>query len=144
METRKIAIACFVGGALCCAVALIVARSFWWFGLIAGFAGGYISYEFREVCRNVPIALKRAGENVFGGAAGNWIRFKSFFLKPHPFLYSTILMYVVFMAIFGKAFAESLTRYAVCCGYSHGDILVFFPFTNADCDVCRCVYRNRY
>ncbi len=47
METRKIAIVCFIGVVLCSAVALLVAPAFWWFGLLAGLAGGYISYEFR-------------------------------------------------------------------------------------------------
>ena len=56
METKKIAVACFIGGVLCCAVALMFAPVYWWFGLIAGMAGGYISYEFRKVLVAIPIA----------------------------------------------------------------------------------------
>ncbi|MEK7089596.1 MAG: hypothetical protein AAB920_02140, partial [Patescibacteria group bacterium] len=56
METKKIALACFVGGALCATVALLVAPLYWWLGLIVGFAGGYVAYEFREVLKAIPIA----------------------------------------------------------------------------------------
>lgn len=58
METRKIAAACFIGGALTMAVALALTPEYWWFGFIAGIAGGYISYEFREVLAAIPIALR--------------------------------------------------------------------------------------
>lgn len=102
METKKIAVACFIGGALCCAVALIFTPTYWWFGLIAGFAGGYISYEFREVRRAVPVAALRAAQEVRrvvpialraaqkSGTAG-WkdviVKAKAWFSKPHPFFY---------------------------------------------------------
>lgn len=58
METKKIAVACFIGGVLCCvvcAVAFMFAPALWWLGVIAGFAGGYISYDFREFFKTRPI-----------------------------------------------------------------------------------------
>lgn len=60
METRKIAVACFIGGALTVAVALALTPQYWWFGLMAGIAGGYISYEFREVLKAIPVAFRAA------------------------------------------------------------------------------------
>lgn len=88
METKKIAVACFIGGALCSAVELMFAPVYyWWFGLIAGMAGGYISYEFREVCKAIPIALCAVGR----GSVNEWdsviAEAKAWLSKPHPFFY---------------------------------------------------------
>lgn len=58
METRKIAAACFAGGVICCLVALLVTPAYWWMGLLAGFAGGYLGYEFREALRMIPVAWR--------------------------------------------------------------------------------------
>ncbi|MFA5029868.1 MAG: hypothetical protein WC518_04030 [Patescibacteria group bacterium] len=84
MEARKIAMACFIGGAFCCAVALALTPVYWWLGIIAGVAGGYVSYEFREVRKAIPIALRAAGQ----GSVQLWDRAKALVSKPHPFLYS--------------------------------------------------------
>ncbi len=87
METRKIAVACFIGGALCCAVALMFAPSYWWLGFIAGLAGGYISYDFREVWKTIPIAFLRA----LGRSAKAWknmvVWAKAWSSRPHPFFW---------------------------------------------------------
>jgi MFS family permease len=87
METKKIAVACFFGGALCCIVALMFAPVYWWLGLIAGFAGGYISYEFREVRQAVPDALRTARK----GGASAWknviAKARAWLSEPHPFFY---------------------------------------------------------
>lgn len=56
-EAKKIAIACFIGGALCATVALIFSPNFWWLGVLAGLASGYLSYEFGAVLRVVKTAL---------------------------------------------------------------------------------------
>lgn len=90
METRNIAVACFIGGALCCAVALMFAPVYWWLGLIAGMAGGYISYEFREVCRAVPIALRAAGRGGANTIAGTI----AWFNKPRYVFYSAAILTV--------------------------------------------------
>ncbi len=94
METKKIAVACFIGGAFCCAVALMFAPVYWWFGLIAGIAGGYISYEFREVCKAIPIALRAARR----GSVSAWdsviAKERAWFFKPHPFHYFAVIVVV--------------------------------------------------
>lgn len=59
-KTRKIAVGCFISGALTMAVALALTPEYWWFGLAAGVASGYVGYEFREVLRAIPIAYRRA------------------------------------------------------------------------------------
>lgn len=56
METRKIGIACFIGGVVGMAAALAASPMFWWLGLLVGFAGGYVSYRFSEVLRAIPMA----------------------------------------------------------------------------------------
>lgn len=87
METKKISIACFIGGAICCAVALMVAPALWWLGMVAGFAGGYVSYEFREVRRAVPVAL-RAASNGTSWAWHSLVKYvEEWLAEPHPFAY---------------------------------------------------------
>lgn len=48
MNIKSMLLACFIGGTLCCGVALLVIRQFWWLGLLAGGAGGFLGYEFRQ------------------------------------------------------------------------------------------------
>ncbi len=92
MEIKKIAFACFIGGSICSAIALVFAPLFWWLGLIAGFAGGYISYEFREFTRAIPVAFKSAWRISVGvqhsliSSAQEWAS------RPHPFLLLAILV----------------------------------------------------
>jgi len=57
-ETKKIALASATGGIIGTLVALIAATTLWWLGLLAGFAAGYLAYEFREVVRTVPVAFR--------------------------------------------------------------------------------------
>lgn len=96
-NTQKIGLACFVGGAICTAVALIASPHIWWLGTLAGFAGGYLSYEFKEVLRAIPRAASAAwrgagdtGVALWEGTAkcsravGSWLSL------PHPFLESSI------------------------------------------------------
>lgn len=96
METKKIAIACFIGGAICCAVALMVAPALWWLGMFAGFAGGYVSYEFREVLRAIPVALRASGK----GGSWAWKNLveavEEYIHKPHPFVYPAALIVTPF------------------------------------------------
>ncbi|MBI3588970.1 MAG: hypothetical protein HY093_00950 [Candidatus Liptonbacteria bacterium] len=83
METRKIALACFIGGAMLVAVALAVAPSYWWLGILAGIAGGYLSYEFREVLQSIPIAFAKARQ----GSRVVRVELAAYFKKPHPLGY---------------------------------------------------------
>ncbi len=88
MEAKKIGLACFVGGVVCALCALAFTPAYWWLGLIAGFAGGYIAYEFREVLTTIPKAYRAAGTGggVVGTALGN------FFTKKHPFIYLGLMI----------------------------------------------------
>lgn len=92
METRKIAIACFIGGVLCSAVALLFAPTYWWLGLVAGIAGGYISYEFREVCKAVPVALRATGAKSVDAWCCNAVVVKKWLANPHPFFWPGVLL----------------------------------------------------
>jgi len=110
METRKIATACFIGGFICAAVAVAVNPMFWWMGMLAGFASGYLAYEFRETLQVVPVAWQNAkkGGNVF------WQKFQKalvWFFKPHPFWHSLVLIYCfslwLLFPIFSRTVFES-------------------------------------
>ncbi|MFC1615143.1 hypothetical protein ACFL22_01155 [Patescibacteria group bacterium] len=92
MEAKKIALACFIGGALCCAVALWFSPTYWWLGLIAGFAAGYISYEFREVCQAVPTALRAAKRDGADVWEKRLVDVKNWLSKRHPFLYPAAIV----------------------------------------------------
>ncbi|OGZ43571.1 MAG: hypothetical protein A3J55_01505 [Candidatus Ryanbacteria bacterium RIFCSPHIGHO2_02_FULL_45_17b] len=96
METRKIAVACFIGGALCCAVAFMFAPVYWWFGLIAGMAGGYIGYEFREVRKAIPITMRAVGRGSVYAWDGAIVKAKAWFSEPHPFFYPAAIMVAPF------------------------------------------------
>jgi hypothetical protein len=93
METRKIAVSCFIGGVLCGAVAMLFAPAYWWLGLIAGFAGGYISYEFKAVVQAIPEALELTKGEIVQGITSTWNDFVSFWRRPHPFDCASILTY---------------------------------------------------
>ncbi len=99
MEGRKIGWACFIGGCVCSAVALMVTPAYWWLGLLAGFAGGYFGYEFREVLRMVPRAwgvVKPASGKAWRGlgslAAEMVADARKWLGQPHPFLYFGMLL----------------------------------------------------
>ena len=109
-ETKKIGLACFVGGALCVLVALLVAPALWWLGIGAGIAGGYMAYEFRQILLTIPRAWKVAhrgsgatysGIIAFGRTVGSraqqlgsWIAFEveCFFSEPHPLTYPAAVL----------------------------------------------------
>jgi len=96
METKKIAVACFIGGALCCAVALMFAPVFWWLGIIAGLAGGYISYEFREVRKTIPVALRAARKKSASGWESAIAKARTWLSKPHPLFYPVAIVAIPF------------------------------------------------
>ncbi len=90
METKKIAVACFVSGALCCFIALMVSPPYWWLATLAGIAGGYVGYEFREFLAAVPAAARTVLRE--GGYAANRLKgrvkeLRVWFREPHPFFY---------------------------------------------------------
>ena len=118
METRKIAVACFIGGALCCAVALMFAPVYWWFGLIAGIAGGYISYEFREVCKAIPIALRAAGRGSVYAWDGAIAKAKAWLSESHPFFYPAAIVVAPFYIWGASYLVPELMKPATSIGIS--------------------------
>ncbi|MCK4386605.1 MAG: hypothetical protein KAV41_00775 [Candidatus Pacebacteria bacterium] len=107
METKKIATACFIGGFICAAVAVAVNPMFWWLGLIAGSAGGYLAYEFREVLQAIPRAWKLAKEG--SGAVWEIVKhlFKECFTKSHPVWHSAVVCFVLIFLFFYRLFPKS-------------------------------------
>jgi len=91
-STIKIGIACFIGGAVGTAVAIAGTPALWWLGLLAGFCGGYISYEFREVLRAIPTACEYA-------KSGSWTTIK-FVFGPHPLLHICLVPAAILPVVF--------------------------------------------
>jgi hypothetical protein len=91
-ESFKIARACFIGSIVCTSVALLFAPIFWWLGAITGFATGYLAYEFREVLRATPIAIRAASASIATKWSALATSTKAFLAFPHPFLYFGALM----------------------------------------------------
>lgn len=95
MEAKKITIACFVGGALCVAVALMCAPMFWWLGLLAGMAGGYLGYEFREVLRAIPIAWRKSRRGVSNWWLNTDNKIRKWSAEPHPIAHSYMIILTI-------------------------------------------------
>jgi hypothetical protein len=109
METRRIAFACFVGGSLCCTVALMFAPIYWWLGLIAGVAGGYVSYEFREVCKAIPLAMRATRRGSVSAWDGLIASAKAWLSRPHPFGYpAAALAFPVWVTMLGPAWVNEV------------------------------------
>lgn len=92
METRKIAWACFIGGALCAAVALIFSPAFLWLGVLAGVAGGYVSYEFRATLLAIPIAWRQTVGKGYKIGKEVYLRLRDYVQVKHPFVYSAVVL----------------------------------------------------
>lgn len=97
METKKIALACFIGGVLCCAVARMFAPIYWWLGMVAGMVGGYLGYEFREVREAVPVALRA----VSNGGVAAWKDLWKWFSEPRPFDYLAAIAVLPLLILLG-------------------------------------------
>ncbi len=94
MERRKIARACFVGGFVCALLATAIMPKLWWFGLMAGVAGGFVSgylaYEFKKVLQAIPVAWRKS----YRDRSRAWAEIKKWFGEPHPFLLTSILVFI--------------------------------------------------
>lgn len=104
--TKKIAIACFVGGVLCSSVALVFTPDYWWLGLLAGFAGGYLGYEFREACKAIPVALRatrNGGTVAWDGAVDRVREWRS---HDHPFAYTGVFLVLPLTIWFAPSFVD--------------------------------------
>jgi hypothetical protein len=98
-ETKKIAVACFIGGVICSATALLFSPRFWWFGLITGVAGGYVGYEFREFLKAIPIAFRNAWDNNYPKCELVIKEIKKWFSKSHPFIYTSFVLIIPFFTL---------------------------------------------
>lgn len=99
MESKKIALACFVGGIFCVVAAFAADPHYWWVGIFAGIMGGYVAYEFRKVCRALFVAIRVAGQRsstTMKIAAPNVIKKAVIWLsKPHYFVYPAVVLSVL-------------------------------------------------
>lgn len=59
-RTGKVLAAILIGGLLGIATVVGMAPNWWPLGLVVGFLSGYLSYDFRTVCRAVPKAWQAA------------------------------------------------------------------------------------
>lgn len=87
METKKIAVACFIGGVICTTVALMCTPMFWWLGILAGLASGYLSYEFREVISAIPIAWQKSCRSVSDWWTSSDKEVRDWSAEPHPIFF---------------------------------------------------------
>lgn len=55
----KVFMACALGGGIGAFVALQMWQPFWWVGMLVGGLVGYLTYEFNEVRRAIPIAWRK-------------------------------------------------------------------------------------
>jgi hypothetical protein len=109
MKTEtKIALACFIGGAIGTTVALLIPSIVLVkviIGAITGFAAGYIGYEFKEVWTNIPIAWAKTTKelSIFGKKVVAWLK------VPHPHTYPWIVSNIIinFLVILHIASKES-------------------------------------
>ena len=100
IDSRKIARACFSGGAVC-VLALLALPQYWLLGIMAGFATGYLSYEFLDLIRAMPMTISKIRYNM---ALSGWEKEKfspfmrktqtaaSWALRPRPFFYLALIV----------------------------------------------------
>ena len=94
METRKVALACFISGVCFMIVAILATPAFWWLGFLAGMAAGYLGYEFREVRESIPLAYKYAKDRSRKELeAGRGL--VEFFNHPHPAISTAMFTFFI-------------------------------------------------
>jgi len=117
METKKIAIACFLGAMICTAIALAFTPQYWWLGLLsgvaAGFITGYVSYDVKDVVLAMPRAWRQTVRHCRNGwyGSGRLIVKTALFLRGlaeafwwlvsrrHPFLHLPMLAGITCMVL---------------------------------------------
>lgn len=92
MKKRKVAFSCFIGGILCALVALRFTPNYWYVGILAGLAGGYLSYEFKKVWRAIPIVWQATHQGSINTGRNVIVSIEKWFQKPHPFLYLALII----------------------------------------------------
>ncbi len=105
-ETKEFRKGCFIGGFFTVLVWFLMVfsnnRSLFWFGIIAGLAGGYISYRFKEFIKKAPIAWKYVEDKsgrVFKKSLDAFLEI----FRPHPIahLFTLVCLLVPAMASIG-------------------------------------------
>lgn len=123
-DTKKIMLACFIGGFIGTFVAFAVTPNFWWLGLIAGFPGGYLAYEFRGIGPAMKVAYSktsRRGSKTFTGIKKHW--FEKTYPIGHICFVSAIICTVLLYSMLG------LTDNSYSSGYFWLSTLLFpVPF----------------
>ena len=116
METKKVALACFIGGAICVAIALAVNPVLWWLGMLAGFAAGYLSYEFREVRTAIIETAVATGIIVVVGpivlVAETLAKIFRWTKHPHPLFYFSFFLGFLFTSGFYAELMKSCDNVA--------------------------------
>ena len=103
-KVQKIACACFFGGVAFMTVSFVLMPKYWWFGLFAGMAAGfvtgYLGFDFKGVLLAMPGAwqdaksdIKMQWANIYE-VSGKWIK------QPHPFVYSAIVLSILGLWLF--------------------------------------------
>jgi hypothetical protein len=124
LETAKIMLACFLGGAVFVAIALLVAPVLWWLAALGGAATGYLSSDFRKVLRAVPVAAGKAqlkvpaAWKVVAEVIGDWLR------APHPVFYPALGLALI--AWMGFVFGFSFLLPAKYSGAIHDPLWTIF------------------
>jgi len=63
-KTLRVAVACFIGGAVGTAIMVLILPQIWYLGVLTGLAGGflvgYTSFEFKKVLAAIPKAMLQA------------------------------------------------------------------------------------
>lgn len=90
-STFQVALACALG-ALACALIAIATGFHIGYGILAGCITGYVAYEFRDVCRAIPIAFRAALRGSVSIYDTNIARLQEWRSRPHPFLYPAMLI----------------------------------------------------
>ena len=86
--TQKVALSSAIGGAVCAGVALLLSPTLWWIGMFAGFAAGYLAYEFKDAFVIVHRFLQRLPPWISWEMRDLRQKVVATFKKPHPFFYT--------------------------------------------------------
>ena len=94
MEMRKIGRACFLSGLAFGCVAFLYAPLLWWLGIIAGFACGYVSYEFGKVpsMSGIYSGLRSSLHSCVRVSSAVSEDVQTWCSKPHPFTYISLFV----------------------------------------------------
>ena len=105
-STFQIVFACALGALACSTVAIAVGYHIA-YGIIAGLIVGYISYEYRDVLKAIPIAYRAAHGGGLSALNSFTIALKKWRARPHPFLYPSLIVTAPFYinAVYGWVLA---------------------------------------